>query len=493
MGLRRMFGTLSEISSCIDYSQYDPETQELTIGPFFGEEDCAKCVSSSSSSEEGSSSSEEGSSSSEEGSSSSEEGSSSSEGPPPTFPCVDCPETPTTDTGGNRQLLDLPCCPQGPGGGGDIHMFWSGPSGAKGAITNNIVFFDDNIILGSLAQGQNSRIDHYAVEWFEVHKDGSFAAILSERKILCMWPYTNVAARVMTIGSPAGCTVTSSCSNIKTPTACKECVLDEPWCRLNFNINFQNLATMQSFGGIHWEGMRYIASNESSVTPSGFTGPIGNGATFFSGFRLFNSSPSLQDITSSGPSYSVAEAIDTVQKLIDLSARINSWEDIDLSKTIDQRLQALAATSRTPSPGEPKCCHAIDIDYLDGEPCCELTERGGIYAGLKVCQIIGSIQTITNDFEYDALLTITGSVDDDVIIDGQIYEEGKYGFPWDAVDNPCGSKSGDNGAHEFTYTKVLAPGESVTIGAKDNCCGGGINATWTLQIQCDPPGSTPSP
>jgi hypothetical protein len=240
-------------------------------------------------------------------------------------------------------------------------------------MVDSLVFFDDNIVLGSLASGEYSKVDHYAVEWFEVHADGSWAAVLSERKIVCMWPHTNIASRLITIGSPTACSVTASCSQLNTPSACTQCVLNEPWCRLSSTFSYDKLFGLVAFGGLRWEAMKYISQNSSSMTPNGFTGPIGNNATFFSGFRLSNSSPTKEEIMGSGPNSAGPQVLGSIQNLVDLSTKIENWSrsgQIDTSAAAAARLAALEATRRTPSSGEPDCCSAVDIRYLDGTVCC---------------------------------------------------------------------------------------------------------------------------
>ena len=84
---------------------------------------------------------------------------------------------------------------------------------------------------------------------------------------------------------------------------------------------------------------------------------------------------------------------------------------------------------------------------------------------------------IINNYGVPAALHIGGSVNDEVLIDGVIYEDGQYVF-W-PQGSPC-DPSRTNGAHGFGYDTVLQPGQSITVSAKDNCCGGGIDYTWTL-------------
>lgn len=284
-------------------------------------------------------------------------------------PCVDC----FGDGDGGLSLLSLndpPCCADGPGGGGDVHMFWDGYG--SGSMASSLVFFDDNLVLGGLSPGEHSKLDHYAVDWFEVHADGSFGAIISERRVVCMWPQTNIAAGVYTVGSVEAATISTSCGTLKTPPGC-QCVLNEPWCVLNVRVLYDRLGDLQSFGGLHWESLRYISSNRSSVTPSGFTGSVGNNATFFPGFRVSSSSPSLSEILSSGPVSSYdSGALDTIRNVSSLARDIETWKDsgiVDVSAEVAARRDALRETARVPSPDEPCCCGAVDLDYLD-DNCC---------------------------------------------------------------------------------------------------------------------------
>jgi hypothetical protein len=114
----------------------------------------------------------------------------------------------------------------------------------------------------------------------------------------------------------------------------------------------------------------------------------------------------------------------------------------------------------------------------------QCSKDGSISRSFGQCERIDEIVTITNDLGSAASFIISGMVDDDVLIDGQIYQEGQFAFPWSAYGGPCGSTDNSNGAHNFSFSKMLQPGESVKIGGKNNGYGGGITATWTLNA-CD--------
>jgi hypothetical protein len=94
---------------------------------------------------------------------------------------------------------------------------------------------------------------------------------------------------------------------------------------------------------------------------------------------------------------------------------------------------------------------------------------------------------VTNNFSVPALLRVTGSVNDEFLIDGQIYEPGAYRYPWGGLGFPCGTNNQSNGAHTITpYERVLQPGESVTFGGKDNGFGGDVDGDWTLDTCYNP-------
>jgi hypothetical protein len=73
-----------------------------------------------------------------------------------------------------------------------------------------------------------------------------------------------------------------------------------------------------------------------------------------------------------------------------------------------------------------------------------------------------------------------GVADDDVIIDGFVLEDGQHPY----YDPPICGHGGVNGGHNWSYTKILGPGESISIGGRDNGAGGGVSFSWSLS--CNP-------
>jgi hypothetical protein len=119
--------------------------------------------------------------------------------------------------------------------------------------------------------------------------------------------------------------------------------------------------------------------------------------------------------------------------------------------------------------------------------CCGELKSGTISGSIDGCGQIDTVETVTNDTGRDAWLKASGSVDDDVLIDGEVYQEGQFPFPWENYGSPCGSTNSTNGAHDWTFSKKLGPGQSVRFGIKNNGYGGGITGTWTLNSCEDPP------
>jgi hypothetical protein len=120
----------------------------------------------------------------------------------------------------------------------------------------------------------------------------------------------------------------------------------------------------------------------------------------------------------------------------------------------------------------------------NGKPSCECcggtetyywyeTFTGPTYSRCYGASLKGE-QTFTNPFNMPATITITGYVDDDILINGAVYEPASP-----AYTHPlCPSL---NLSHYFTpYTAVVGPYEETVIGYNDNHRGDwGINITIT--------------
>jgi hypothetical protein len=133
---------------------------------------------------------------------------------------------------------------------------------------------------------------------------------------------------------------------------------------------------------------------------------------------------------------------------------------------------------RKPVPCEKKPCNPPDPNR-DPNAVPEDPKREGYYDGsLYECENNPNMYTITNELESTAELSVIGLAADEVIINGEIYEEGQHIFSWPF--DPCGIGLPMNGNHSYSFSTILLPGESVTFGGRDNGFGGGITVNWTL-------------
>jgi YD repeat-containing protein len=77
-----------------------------------------------------------------------------------------------------------------------------------------------------------------------------------------------------------------------------------------------------------------------------------------------------------------------------------------------------------------------------------------------------TVQTLTNPFPEPCLVFISFSVDDDIIIDGQMYQSPGTDFAFhDTNQNPCPDA---NGEHDDEYRRIMQVGEQITLGVKNN-------------------------
>jgi hypothetical protein len=145
------------------------------------------------------------------------------------------------------------------------------------------------------------------------------------------------------------------------------------------------------------------------------------------------------------------------------------------------------------TPGRPATAPRFNISNpLDGTTvslgygpenistsCHYITEFGNCLNSLGV--------TITNSIGYPVILSILGDINDDVIFDGVVYQDGQFcyfapGCAWESRFCFQGIGSQSNGAHSFNYSQVLPPGQSLLIQGQDNGFGGGIDCTITVSF-----------
>ena len=91
------------------------------------------------------------------------------------------------------------------------------------------------------------------------------------------------------------------------------------------------------------------------------------------------------------------------------------------------------------------------------------------------------IGTFTNPFDRDALLQITGTVDDDLLVDGIVIQDGEFPFT-DTAPNPCPGSGVLNGIHAITYLATVSTHQTVSISVRNNFRGyASINGTLVFQ------------
>lgn len=126
--------------------------------------------------------------------------------------------------------------------------------------------------------------------------------------------------------------------------------------------------------------------------------------------------------------------------------------------------------------------------------CCATTEYciNGVCTPNPPCNVSGNFSTsygqceergtvLRNTCACTATMTVSGGVDDDVLINFSVYEPFQYIF-W---SNGTVCRDGPlNGAHSFSYSTTLAPGQTIDIRGRDNAAGGSITFSWTLT--CNP-------
>jgi len=277
-------------------------------------------------------------------------------------------------------------------------MFWSGFNTSTGGdFLSRLVLFDDNLTHGvSLPepQGQVGSVtevrSHYAVDWVEVYEDGTFSALVSERSIICMWPQATIAKSVTAIGSLEGISHSQSTRKFKTPSVCKGCKIDVDSVVLSITINYDKLTgratsssssssakKIVSYGGLHWEAMKYIAGNSGAILanlPDGWHGTMGDNACpgNMTGFR-FDATPStIQQIRASGSLYSTSssELVSVLSPLTSLARIV----DIQFAGVSDGELAARRAAfaharSTNNDDFHLDCCSAPDADFLNAGCC----------------------------------------------------------------------------------------------------------------------------
>ena len=272
------------------------------------------------------------------------------------------------------------CCPCGPGGGGEVHYAWDGFDTDRPNIIKWYMVWDDNyctkdeIAQPVMPDDPSVIFDHYAVEWIEQQADGSVHGILSEREQVCLWPGTTTAKRLFYIGNPIGASFTSSCGPLNA-RKCGNCHVNTTWCRFNVSVKRNQLASLQTYGGLTWENHKYIASQATALSPTmGITGPLGKGANISTGFRIAEETePTSLNINAYSPLSSGSG--DTIfNTMSNMATSIQGWKDLGIlnlefgGPTVTYRQSIWPNTTASGSTDDP-CCNGSDLDYLHDNEC----------------------------------------------------------------------------------------------------------------------------
>jgi hypothetical protein len=263
--------------------------------------------------------------------------------------------------------LDVRCCGS-MGRGGEVHLFWDGFENLDTAYGDtgegSYIMFDDNIqITSQVTPAEGSKIDHYAIEWIEVHQDDSVHAILSERKQICHYPGTNIASSFITIGSPKAAYAATDCKD-NVRANCGDCSYSATWCLYRINYIQPLFKTLKYFGGIDWESMKYIAG--LTISKNGANGPIGANTSFYNGPHYRPSSASIEgayniSALDSGNGMNVFSAILANSFILE---EYKKSGEFDGKNTVIDRLNLVAAPYNGGS-SDP-CCNARDFEFVNG-------------------------------------------------------------------------------------------------------------------------------
>jgi len=122
------------------------------------------------------------------------------------------------------------------------------------------------------------------------------------------------------------------------------------------------------------------------------------------------------------------------------------------------------------------CCNPIEV--TDGDTI-TLSSAGCCYhyeISLSSCQISDGI-TFTNSSGSALHINVKGVVDDDVMFNGSVYEDGEYCYYRSDCPGGYTPCTYVNGAHSFEYNSTIANSSSILIQGVDNGIGGGIDCT----------------
>jgi hypothetical protein len=179
---------------------------------------------------------------------------------------------------------------------------------------------------------------------------------------VCRFLLTTFATEVITIGSPIGVKIRSSCIDM-AGVQCGFCNPKEKHCTYSLNPIRDNLGKLQSYGGLQWEVIKYI--NSISIGANGFTGDVGRNTGFYKGnkFRILTISTANILANSSLENGNYDSVLDAFAGQAQHIQDMRDSGELDLTAVIENRRVNLP----TPYNGgsDLPCCNANDNDFIN--------------------------------------------------------------------------------------------------------------------------------
>jgi len=270
--------------------------------------------------------------------------------------------------------LNLRCCGS-TGTGGEVHLWWDGFDVTSNKLADVMtlggayIMFDDNLVLTPQVS-DGKKVDHYAIEWIEIHQNDSVHAIISERSQICQYPGSTIASNFFVIGNPIGAVNQATCKTISQD--CKDesgngCSYTADWCTYRISYIPNRFSKFKYFGGLNWEAMKYIAS--LSISTSGTNGPMGTNISYYNGPHFRIPGDSFTGISGayntsaldSGNGFNVFSKI--VENSIILE-NLRATGQMNMAAVITARIALLVPPAGGGS-SDP-CCQASDWEIMNG-------------------------------------------------------------------------------------------------------------------------------
>lgn len=131
--------------------------------------------------------------------------------------------------------------------------------------------------------------------------------------------------------------------------------------------------------------------------------------------------------------------------------------------------------------GEYCCSGACQSTPCDNPPPLETCSSGNSQGSVGTCQTNPTALILKNGCPCPATVTVWGAVDDDILFNGVVYQDGDYAF------FPPGGCGGVNGGHFIIppYVATVPECETLEVGVRDNGFGGGWDLWWTIECDCE--------